>query len=154
MDVVEGQEEALLTDAAAEQLEQPDTDRGLLRRLAVFLLARERDPKRAPLRSGESVDVVFKTFEQVTQRGEGERPFGGGRPRSQGSEAKLGRPLEARGPERGLADPSVALEQEPREPFGLVGEKGVEAVQLLLAADQCRLLHGAHLVEDATKRPS
>src|SRR5205085_7407912 len=108
--------------------------RPLLRRISLHLFDQKSDAQRTALRRRQCTDVVGEIAEQIAQGCERELALGSRGLCHENAEAAPLRFVEPRTPQRGLADPRLAFEQELP---GLVlgGEKTQHAAELLLSPD-------------------
>jgi len=92
-----------------------DPERAEVGRLGGRLVQEERDAQRPPLRRRQLAHLVPELTEQIAERSEGQLRLRLGRPRRYHPQPAPARKLDSGTPQRRLADPGVALEeQRPR----------------------------------------
>ncbi len=137
LDVVDGDEHRADGREDAKAAQEGGRDRPVVGRCAVRFLEQERDLQRPPLRRRQPGQRHFEDVaEQIREPGETELCLRLARPGGENREAALLGPLDSLSPEPGLADPRLALEEEPAGSSLETREEPVQACELRLPADE------------------
>ena len=121
----------------AQQRCRGHRQRPLVRQLAGWLGAQDGDLDGVPLDGGQGCELaVGDGRQEVGQAAEGERPFGLSWRRSEDPCTTLGGPLDPGPPDRGLADPRFADDQQARRTRSCPLEQPLDRLELRRAADQ------------------
>src|SRR5581483_3282179 len=116
LNVVDGNENRLISRQALESGEHADRDRPRIDRHPTRLLSKQCAPEWPPLRSRKATDVLVDVSQEVAKRRERHLPLDLRRTRNENAESAVASELDGRKPQRRLADAGLSLEHECRDP--------------------------------------